>query len=326
MDEQSKRTQTSRPKKKKSVTKIVLSIVLGLILLITAAGGYVVWRVYSDVRNTTEEMYEPVEEQEQHESRLKKPVIVDDGEDPFSVLIMGVDTGDFEREYTGRSDTMMLVTMNPNTEKTSIVSIPRDTYTEIVGRNEKDKINHAYAFGGTSMAVNSVQNLFDVPVDYYVSVNMESMQQIVDAIGGITITPPISFSHSGIDFLKGEEMQMNGEEALAYSRMRYDDPEGDYGRQHRQRQVIEATMKKIASLNSVRNYSSILESMSSSMKTNMSFDDMVDMFNKYRGAVDEIEQLQLSGSGTMMGGIYYEIIPDEEIERVQDHLKNELEI
>jgi len=326
MDEQSKRTQRNSPKKKQSVTKIVLSIVLGLVLLITAAGGYVVWRVYSDVRNTTEEMYEPVEEQEQHESRLKKPVIVDDGEDPFSVLIMGVDTGDFEREYTGRSDTMMLVTMNPNTEKTSIVSIPRDTYTEIVGRNEKDKINHAYAFGGTSMAVNTVQNLFDVPVDYYVSVNMESMQQIVDAIGGITITPPLTFSHSGHDFVEGKETQMNGEEALSYSRMRYDDPEGDYGRQHRQRQVIEATMKKIASLNSVRNYSSILKSMSSSMKTNMSFDDMVDMFNKYRGAVDEVEQIQLSGSGTMMDGIYYEIIPDEEIDRVRDHLQDELEI
>lgn len=119
---------------------------------------------------------------------------------------------------------------------------------------------------------------------------------------------------------------MTGDQALSYSRMRYDDPEGDYGRQQRQRQVIEATMKKIASLDSVRNYSSILESMSSSMKTNMSFDDMVDMFNKYRGAVNEIEQEQLAGNGTMMNGIYYEIIPEEEISRVQNHLKSELEL
>ncbi|SFC10976.1 transcriptional attenuator, LytR family [Alkalibacterium subtropicum] len=326
MDDQSNRTQRNSSKKKKSATKIFLSILLGLLVLITGVGGYVVWRVYDDVKQTTEVMYEPAEEQEPHESRLKKPLVVDEGEDPFSVLIMGVDTGDLGREYTGRSDTMMLVTVNPNTEKTSIVSIPRDTYTEIIGKDFKDKINHAYAFGGTSMAMNTVQNLFDIPVDYYLSVNMEGMQTIVDAIGGIRITPPLSFEHSGNSFVAGEETHMTGAQALSYSRMRYEDPEGDYGRQYRQRQVIEATMKQIATLDSVRNYSSVLESMSSSMKTNMSFDDMVDMFNKYRGAVNEVEQIQLSGSGTMIDGIYYEIIPDEEIARVQEHLKDELEL
>jgi len=326
MDEQSKRSESSRPKKKKSVLKIVLLIILGLLILVTGIGGYVIWRVYDDVKSTTEVMYEPVEEHEPHESRLNKPLVVDDGEYPFSVLIMGVDTGYFDREYTGRSDTMMLVTMNPNTEKTSIVSIPRDTYTDIIGEGFKDKINHAYAFGGTSMAMNTVQNLFDIPVDYYISVNMESMQTIVDAIGGITVVPPLSFEHSGNTFVEGEETHLTGEQALSYSRMRYDDPEGDYGRQYRQRQVIEATMKQIATLDSVRNYSSVLELMSSSMKTNMSFDDMVDMFNKYRGAVNEVEQIQLSGSGTYIDEIYYEIIPDEEIERVQKHLRNELEL
>ncbi|MDN6290560.1 MAG: LCP family protein [Tetragenococcus koreensis] len=299
---------------------------LGLLVLGASIGGYLAWRVYDDVKNTTDEMYEPVKEQEPHESRLHKPLVVDEGKDPFSVLIMGVDTGDFNRKYTGRSDTMMLATVNPNTEKTSIVSIPRDTYTEIIGKNEKNKINHAYAFGGTSMAVNTVQNLFDIPVDYYISVNMESMQTIVDAIGGITITPPLSFSHSGNVFVKGQPTHMTGAQALSYSRMRYEDPNGDYGRQHRQRQVIEATMKKIASFETVRNYSSVLESMSNSMKTNMSFDDMVDMFNKYRSAVSKIEQIQLSGSGTMIDGVYYEIIPDEEISRVQSHLKSELEL
>ncbi|GEK91047.1 LCP family glycopolymer transferase [Alkalibacterium kapii] len=326
MDEQSKRSKSSRPKKKKSVLKIVLLVILGLLILVTGIGGYVVWRVYDDVKSTTEVMYEPAEEQEPHESRLNKPLVVDDGEDPFSVLIMGVDTGDFDRDYTGRSDTMMLVTLNPNTEKTSIVSIPRDTYTEIIGEGFKDKINHAYAFGGTSMAMNTVQNLFDIPVDYYISVNMESMQTIVDAIGGITVVPPLSFEHSGNTFVEGEETHLTGAQALSYSRMRYEDPEGDYGRQYRQRQVIEATMKQIATLESVRNYSSVLESMSSSMKTNMSFDDMVDMFNKYRSAVNEVEQIQLSGSGTYIDEIYYEIIPDEEIERVQEHLQNQLEL
>lgn len=322
-----KQTRSNRksPKKNKSVGKIILRIVLFFILILTVAGGYVAWQVYSDVRSTTDDIYEEVD-QDQHSARTDNPLAVNSGKDPFSVLIMGVDQGDFGRDAKGRSDTMMLLTVNPNTENTSIVSIPRDTYTEIIGKGNKDKINHAYAFGGTSMAVNTVQNLFDVPVDYFVSVNMESMQQIVDAVGGITITPPLSFKHSGNTFVKGQPTHMNGSQALSYSRMRYEDPNGDYGRQYRQRQVIESTMKSIASLDSIRNYSSILQTMSNTMKTNMSFDDMMDMFSKYRNSVSDIEQVQLSGSGKMMNGVYYEMIPDEEIVRVQDYLKTELEI
>lgn len=320
------RKNRNNPNKKKSVGKRILGIVLLIILLLTLVGGYFAWRVWSDLQSTTDEMYENIEGQEQHSSRQSKPIVVDDGEDPFSVLLMGVDQGDFGRDAQGRSDTMMLLTVNPSTEKTSIVSIPRDTYTEIIGRGNKDKINHAYAFGGTSMAVNTVQNLFDVPVDYFVSVNMESMQQIVDAVGGITVTPPLTFNHTDYQFNKGEPTRMNGAQALAYSRMRYEDPNGDYGRQHRQRQVIESTMRSIASLDSIRNYGSILETMSSTMRTNMTFDDMVDMFSNYRGAAGEIEQVQLSGSGKMMNGVYYEIISDQEINRVQSYLKTELEL
>lgn len=319
-------TRSQRNKKRKNpVTKIVFVIVLVILLLVTAMGGIVAFRVYNDVKNTTDEMYEEVE-QDKHELREEKPVDVDNGEDPFSVLILGVDTGDFNRSYQGRSDTMMLLTVNPNTDKTSIVSIPRDTYTEIIGRNEKDKINHAYAFGGTSMAVNTVQHLFDVPVDYFVSVNMESMQQIIDAVNGITVTPPLSFSQGPYSFVEGEPTKMDGAKALEYSRMRKSDPEGDYGRQLRQRQVIESTMKSIASLDSIMNYRNILGTMGSSMRTNMTFDEMLDMFNNYRSSINDIEQVQLSGKGTMMNGVYYEVMSDEEISRVQRFLKTQLEL
>lgn len=322
----SQRSRINRNKKKKRSTgRTLLKIFLLFLLLFVLAGGYVIWQVYNDLQSTTEEMYEEVEGQEQHTSRKEKPVVVDDGEDPFSVLIMGVDTGD-GRVETGRSDTMMLLTVNPNTDKTSIVSIPRDTYTEIIGRGHKDKINHAYAFGGTGMAMNTVQNLFDIPVDYFVSVNMDSMQQIVDAVGGITVLPPISFTQSPYTFVEGQATHMDGAKALSYSRMRKSDPNGDYGRQHRQRQVIEGTMKSIASLDSIMNYRNILGTLGNSMKTNMSFDDMVDMFNNYRGSVSNVDQVQLSGSGQMIGGVYYEIIPDEEINRVSSHLKTELEL
>lgn len=326
MSRKSRMNRHHSKNKKASVGQIVFSVFLALFTVVGAIGVYIGWQVYTDLRATTDDMYEEVEAQEQHTSRQERPLDVDSGEDPFSVLIMGVDTGDFDRSYQGRTDTMMLLTVNPNTDKTSIVSIPRDTYTEIIGRGHKDKINHAYAFGGTSMAVNTVQNLFDVPVDYYVSVNMESMQQIIDSVSGINITPNLSFSHSGNSFVKDQPTHMNGAKALSYSRMRYDDPEGDYGRQFRQRQVIEATIRSLASVDTVMNYRGVLSSMSNSMKTNMSFDDMVDMFNNYRSSANNVEQEQLSGAGQMQDGVYYEMIPDEEIARVRNHLKAELEI
>ena len=325
MNRKSRMSRHQPKRKKTSIRKIVFSIFLLLFTIVGAIGAFFAWQVYNDLRSTTDDMYEPVEAQKQHTSRQERPLDVDKGEDPFSVLIMGVDT-DGPDNMAGRSDTLMLLTINPNTEKTSIVSIPRDTYTEIVGRGTMDKINHAYAFGGTSMTVNTVQNLFDIPVDYYVSVNMEGMQQIVDAVGGVDVVPSLTFSQGEYTFVEGQTTHMDGAKALAYSRMRKNDPSGDYGRQHRQRQVIEATMQSVASLDSVMNYRSILGAMSSNMRTNMAFEDMMDMFNNYRSSVSDVEQLQLSGNGTMMNGVYYEMIPDEEIARVQDHLKSELEL
>lgn len=312
-----------RKTKKKRGNKVLIGCA-GIFLLLISAIGIFLFSVYRDVRNTTADMEIEVD-RDQHESR-PEPVNVDSGEDPFSVLILGIDS-DEERGYlTGRSDTMMLMTVNPNSDQTSIVSIPRDTYTEIVGRGTMDKINHAHAFGEASMSINTVQNLFDVPVDYFVSVDMEGMPQIIDAIGGIEVVPNVSFEHSGFYFQEGQPTTVSGDEALAYSRMRYDDPDGDYGRQARQREVVENTLQQVASVDSITNYRSVLDSIGSSMQTNMTFDEMYDMFRNYRSAASHIDQVQMSGAGQMIDGVYYEMISDEEIARVSDHLKQELEI
>lgn len=323
MEDESRVRRKRKKRKKKSTFKKILIALLVVLLIIVGAGSFVAWRVYSDVQSSTDEMYEEV----QHEQKRETPVIVDQGEDPFSVLLMGIDTGALGRTETGRSDTLMLMTVNPNTDKTTLVSIPRDTYTEIVGHGTSDKINHAYAFGGTEMTMNTVQNLFDIPVDYFVSVNMEGLEQIVDAVGGIDITPPLSFDYEGgYTFVEGQQTHMNGETALAYSRMRYDDPNGDYGRQERQREVVLTTIKKMASVESAMNYRGVLNSLSSNMQTNLSFDDMVDAFTKYNSAINTMEQVQMSGTGRKENGVYYEFIPDEEVQRVSGILKSELEL
>ena len=306
-----------KPKKKRTGLKIFLSIVLILVIAL----GLFVWKIYSDVAGTTEKIHKDVETEEVRESSIdisKK--------DPFSILLLGVDTGDLGRTEQGRSDTMMVMTVNPNTNKATMVSIPRDTRTEIAGHGTTDKINHAYAFGGTSMSVNTVQNMLGIPIDYYVEVNMQGLQDIVDAVGGVQVTSPLTFSYEGYNFTEGEPTSLDGKTALAYSRMRYDDPNGDYGRQERQRQVIQATLEKVASLATISNYQDILGSLENNMQTNLEFDDMVKLFNNYRSAAGNIEQVQLAAEGTTIDGIYYGIVSDEEMSRVSGLLKEQLEL
>ena len=293
-----------------------------LILLLLGAG--IIAYGYFELRQTSNTIHsDSGEETMKHASRENQDIDLS-GDDPFSILLLGIDTGDMGRVDRGRSDTVMVMTVNPNTDQTTLVSIPRDTYTEIVGRGTQDKINHAYAFGGPSMAINTVQNFLDIPIDYYVSVNMQGIQQIVDAVGGITLTASSSFSQSGYSFVEGDKTQMDGAKALAYSRMRKDD--GDYARQGRQREVVLATVDKISSFNTILNYQSVLKTMEDNVMTNMVFDEMVNIFLNYQDAINNIEEVQINGSGTMMSGVYYEITSDEEINSISQQLRSELEI
>lgn len=292
-------------------------------LLLLVLGGIFLF-AYFELRDTTDTIHTDIkEETETHSSRQVEDIDLN-RKSPFSILLMGIDTGDYGRLEQGRSDTMMVMTVNPNTDSSTLVSIPRDTYTEIVGKGIMDKINHAYAHGGPAMSINSVQNLLDVPIDYYVSVNMKGIQQIVDAVGGISLTPSSSFTQSGYTFVEGQTAHMDGQMALAYSRMRSID--SDYGRQGRQREVVLAIVDSIASIDTIFNYQAVLQTMEDNVATNLVFDEMVSIFMNYRSAINRIEQIQMSGYGQMMGGVYYEIIPDEEISRISNHLKTELEI
>src|SRR5690606_27392907 len=132
----------------------------------------------------------------------------------------------------------IVLTVNPNKESIQMVSIPRDTRTEIIGKGFEDKINHAYAFGGMEMAIDTVENFLDIPIDYYVQVNMEGFKDLIDAVGGVTVENDLAFTQDGYHFPEGT-ITLYGDEALAFVRMRKNDPRGEFGRQLRQRQIIE---------------------------------------------------------------------------------------
>jgi LCP family protein required for cell wall assembly len=242
--------------------------------------------------------------------------------DPISILLLGVDEREGDR---GRSDSMILMTVNPETKSMKMVSIPRDTRAEIIGHGTTDKINHAYAYGGVNMAVDTVENFLDVPVDYYVQVNMESFKDIVDAVGGVTVNNSLDFTYDGVHFKKGQ-ISLDGEEALKFSRMRYEDPRGDFGRQERQRQIIQAVIKKGASFNTLANYGDILDTIGKNIKTNLTFDNMKDIQSNYKEARHSLEQLQVNGEGQKVDGVYYYVVSEAEREKLSTELKEHLNI
>lgn len=309
-----KQTRKSRGKK---IFLIILGIVVVLVLAVVGVGT----KLYLDLSHSIKETYQTVE---RAEGPRTTPVDLAKQES-FSVLLMGIDTGDLGRVDQGRSDTMMVATVSPEDKQTTIVSIPRDTYVEIVGHNTTDKINHAYAFGGAAMAMDTVQNYLDIPIDHYVSINMKGLKELVDVVGGIEVNNDITFSQDGYDFIIGKTT-LDGDQALAYSRMRYEDPNGDYGRQERQRKIVEGIARKVLSLNGISNNQSVLNALETNMRTDMSFTDMRKIAFDYRDAFGTIKQDQMQGEGFMQDGISYQRVSDQELERVQKELKDQLNL
>jgi len=310
MARRSKQKKTSR---KNKTLRVILIILLVLVLAIVGA----VAKLYFDVSGSVDRTYESVDRDNGRDVNFSD-------EEPFSVLLLGIDTGDLGRTEQGRSDTMMVATVNPQENKSTLVSIPRDTYVDIVGHDTQDKINHAYAFGGASMSMDTVSEFLDIPIDHYVSINMEGIKELVDAVGGVDVNNDLEFEQDGHTYNFGK-IHMNGEEALGYLRMRHEDPEGDYGRQKRQRKVVEAVIDKSLSLSGATQYRSILDAMEDNMKTDLSFGNMRSIALDYREAFSNIDQLQLQGEGFNQDGVSYQQVDENELKEVQENLQEQLD-
>ncbi|MCC3648529.1 LytR family transcriptional regulator [Cytobacillus oceanisediminis] len=303
-------------RKKKPKWPKVLGIVF-LVLLI-GGGGYA-FMVYKSLTDAVETMHQPID-REKSDKRPEKITL--DKREPFSVLMLGVDERSGDK---GRSDTMIVLTVNPNNKSIKMLSIPRDTRTEIVGKGFEDKINHAYAFGNEEMSMATVENFLDIPLDYYIKVNMEGFKDIVDAVGGITVNSSLAFNQGGHKFAEGAN-NLNGDAALAYVQMRKQDPNGDFGRQDRQRQIIQGVIKKGISVNSLTNFDDIFGALGKNVRTNMTFAEMKDIQKNYRDAAGNIEQMTISGNGQTINNIWYLIVSSDEQQRVQNELKSHLEL
>lgn len=308
--------------------KVIVGIV-GVITVMVAAATTYGLKVYFDANSAFDNIVEKID----RKTTKRETVVNIDNQEPFSVLLLGVDTGALGRTEQGRSDTMMVVTVNPQKKKSTIVSLDRDIYTKIIGHDTMDKLNHAYAFGGVEMAMDSVENLLDIPIDHYVTINMQGMSDLIDAVGGIDVHNQYHFELDGVELQADTDYHLDGTMGLSYARYRkYDpdtgmgDPEGDIGRQKRQREVIEKIVQKVLSLDSVTNYQKILNAVEKNTKTDLTWDDMLDIANHYHPALRSIDPLQLQGEGELYNGIYYQFLSAASLLETQNTLKEQLGI
>lgn len=170
-----------------------------------------------------------------------------------------------------------------------------------------------------------------VPVDYFISINMEGFKDLVDAVGGITVTNDIDLTEVNSKFVKGQ-ITLNGTDALQYVRIRHEDPRGDFGRQDRQRDVIIGIASKVISSSGVSNFESIMKAVGDNFQTNMTLSDITTMATNYSSVLKNVDSQELKGEGEMIysesyGFDLYYFAPDQtDLERVITMFKKSLDI
>lgn len=204
---------------------------------------------------------------------------VNSASDPFYVLILGSDAR--ESDSGSRSDVIMLARVDPSVGSVSLVSIPRDTMVTINGSTQK--INAAYAHGGSAMAVRAVSEFAGVPISHFVSVHFEELEEIVDMLGGVWVDVPESFSagNGGMSFEAGNQL-LNGQQALAYARERYHVSGGDFGRAQAQRQIVEAVIRQVLASSPVE-LPGLIGQLANCITTDLSVTDIVGYAQEFLG-------------------------------------------
>ena len=309
--------------------KILISSIVALLLFLGAVFAY-----SAVVLNTTENVLKSTFS----DLGLKSSKKADDSikaTEPLTILLMGVDTGDADRSdpWSGQSDTMIVMTVNPKTNTTTMVSLERDMLTNIIDKDgttiDTKKLNAAYAQGGAVDAVSTIQQQIGLNIDKYALINMNGLKELVDAVGGVdvnnTLGDTISIAETEPEYTASVapgKQHINGDQALVYTRMRHQDPEGDIGRQARQREVIEQLVGKILNLNSITKYQKILKAISGNMKTDFAVSgSSLKSLLGYKDAFKTIKSIKLQGVGEMISDISYQVMPADNLLAAQNALR-----
>ncbi|MED5049404.1 LCP family protein [Bacillus siamensis] len=323
-------------KKKKSKRKIIFKrILLLLTLVLLVAAGFGGYKVYKTI-NAADNAYDALSRGDKSKLRDK---VINMKKKPFSILFMGIENYATSGKG-GRSDSLIVVTLDPRNKTMKMLSIPRDTRVTLAGdtTGKKSKINAAFAKGGADEAVATVEDLLDIPIDKYVTVDFNGFKDVIDEVGGVNVKVPFDFDEMSdvskkkrIYFKKGN-MHLNGEQALAYARMRKQDKRGDFGRNDRQKQILNALIDQMSRAGNIAKIDKIAETASNNVQTNIRITEGLALQQIYSGFTSKkIDTLTITGSDLYLGrtattsGTYYFQPDPANLEKVRQTLQKHLD-
>ena len=318
-----------KPKsKKRKVLKVILVIVIVLVVIIAAIAAAGFTYVYS--------LLGKMEQEEINLNAISiDDAVADELSDYRNIALFGLDSREDDYGRGNRSDCIIIASINKRTNEVKLVSVYRDTYLLLTGRN-LDKVTHAYSYGGAEMAVSTLNANLDLNIEEYVTVNFDAVVDAVDALGGITLeitNEEVKYINSYIDennkvtghnsshITTAGTYKLDGVQALAYSRIRYTSG-GDYKRTERMRTVLEAMLKKAKTL-SVSELINFVNIMLPKISTNISSTDII-------GLAPSLMNINISDSkgwpeetqGSTIGGVYYGVPVnlEDNVEKLHEEL------
>ncbi|UTH14487.1 LCP family protein [Macrococcus equipercicus] len=302
---------------------LLILLSLSLIVVPAAYAGYLYW--------TTKDAINGSYAKNTDKSDLRKND-VDPSMNHVSILFLGIDDSESRRKNgqsadKARTDAMILATFNRDDKQIRLISIPRDTLSYIPAVSYYDKITHAHAEGGPKSSMNAVEQLFNVPVDYYARVNMQAFVDIVDELDGIEfdvpfdIDEPTKNDHGRIKVKQGHQL-LNGDQALALARSRHIDT--DLGRGKRQMQMIEAIIKKAERTDSLSKLDELINIVGDNAKHNLTFTNITSLASLYSSNDVTFKQTQLKGTDDMYNGVYYYNPEFTDVYRISNLIRKDL--
>lgn len=285
--------------KRSTTFKIFISILSVFIIIILACGGILFSLLNKVDKIEIDTTKLGINHEETNKIQTEKNI-----KDIKNIALFGIDS---EEGSAGRSDAIMIITIDSTHKKLKVTSIMRDSYVNIDG-HDMDKINHAYAFGGPELAIKTINSNFGLNIEDFISVNFSSLPKIIDLLGGVDI----NITEEEVPHVPGIDSPgnhtLNGEQALSYARIRYA-AGGDFVRTERQRTVLNSLFSKFSTL-PVTSYPELIAKILPYTKTNMSSTDLISIALKgatllENGLHQERFPRDEDAKGIMKGGVYY---------------------
>lgn len=272
--------RTIRKKKKLRKGRVFLTLFL---IAILAGAGYIYFQYKAGINLAEADSPQKATMKFDGDEKSKSSV--------ENILLIGVDS---RGEKQSRSDTMMLVSWNKNTNDVRMVSFMRDIFADIPGY-QRYKLNTAYYLGGADLLKATLKQMFDVEINHVAVVDFKNFEKVVDvaAPDGVEVTVPHDMSKNiGVSLKKGTQ-KLNGKELLGFARFRYD-ADGDFGRVERQQQTIEALKKEMFKPGNIKNYPKLLGAIQGYVQSDLTKDQQLKMLlGAVKGGGVNIEKLTI---------------------------------